>query len=42
MREHVGRQGYEVVAAGAAPFGERINADLELWGRVARDAGLIT
>jgi tripartite-type tricarboxylate transporter receptor subunit TctC len=42
MREHVARQGYEVVAAGAAPFGERINADLELWGRVARDAGLIT
>jgi tripartite-type tricarboxylate transporter receptor subunit TctC len=34
-------QGYEAVAFGAEQFGQRIAADLELWGGIARQAGLV-
>jgi tripartite-type tricarboxylate transporter receptor subunit TctC len=33
-------QGFEPVAFGAEQFGRRIAADFELWGRVAREAGV--
>jgi tripartite-type tricarboxylate transporter receptor subunit TctC len=40
--QYVQQQGYEAVAFGPAQFGERINADLQLWGGIAREAGITT
>jgi tripartite-type tricarboxylate transporter receptor subunit TctC len=39
---HVQAQGFEAVAFGAQQFGQRVTADLALWGGVARAAGITT